>query len=284
MTDETKPKATRKTGDRKASTKTPRKPAAAKKTSAEISATKPETKATDETKQTTETKSNATEAEDKGKAVAEENAKEQEETLRPADGEDVPELRDRRAYLLEELRQIDAAAVEARQKEAKTAGLHEAKLDDEGAAAQQRAAREGNVDLLNELAELEGPPVVAPVLEESEASFKIVSRREGEEFEKGLDYVETDSARFVGFNLHIIAENLPYPGEVIIDIRRENGQDHQRFSAWTEDGNLDTVLPGINGTGDWVVHLESLVTQVGEGRDDRLPLIKETAERKLELY
>lgn len=221
---------------------------------------------------------------DAGKAEAEANAQEQEEQLRPSDGEDVEALREERAGILEDLREQDAEATKAVQAEAKAAGLHEAKLDDAGAAEQQRSARDSNLDALSRLGELTGAPVVAPVLESSSASIKVVSRREGEELDSGVDYAEVDRARFVGFNLHIIGEDFPAPGEVIIDIRRANGQDHQRFSAWTEDGRLDTVLPGINGIGDWEVHCESLVTQVGEGRDDHLPLIKETGVVSLELY
>lgn len=205
------------------------------------------------------------------------------EGLSRAVGADVPALRKQRAQVLDDIRKADTEQTEAVVAEADKAGLHDAKLDDVGAAAQQKAARD-NAATASLTGDLEGPPVVAPVIEDSPGKIKIVSRREGAKFEKGLDYVETKSERFVGFNLHIIGEDFPYPGEVVIDIRRDNEQDHQRFSTWTEDGNIDVVLPGINGVGDWLVHCESLVTQVGEGRDDRLPLIKATDPIKLELY
>jgi len=219
-----------------------------------------------------------------GKAAAEANKKELDETVTPDDGRDVEALREERGELLEEIREFEEAKDQAKVDAAEKAGKHVAKLDDEGAALQQEAARDSGKELYDRLGILTGPPVVAPVLDESGASIKLASRREGEELAKGLDYAEVDRSRFVGFNMHIIGEGFLFPGEVIIDIRRENESDHQRFSAWTDDGNLDTVLPGINGPGDWVVHCEQVVTQVGEGRDDGLPLVKETEPVSLELY
>lgn len=211
-----------------------------------------------------------------GKAVAEANAEalSQEPT--------VEERRDRRAEIIEELQEKSAEQIAAVQAEADKAGLHEAKLDDAGAAEQQKSARDNNADLLTELADLTGPPVTAPVIE-SGGSIRIVSRRDDDADTKE-GFTEVTKARFVGFNLHLIGEDFP-KGEVIIDIRRaENAGDHQRFSTWTESGSIDGPLPGILGPGDYLVHCETVVTQVGEGRDDHQQLIKETAEVSLELY
>lgn len=202
--------------------------------------------------------------------------------LSRAVGADVPGLRKERASAIERQQKVETDRLKTEVDAAKKVGLHEAKIDDEGALAQQKAARDTRE--ANALDGLEGPPTVAPVIEDSPAKIKVVSRREGEKLTKGRDYLEVTSARFVGFNLHLLGEDFPYPGEVVIDIRRNDGQDHQRYSTWTTDGNIDVPLPGIVGIGDYVIHCESLVTQVGEGRDDRLPLIKATDELKLELY
>lgn len=191
-------------------------------------------------------------------------------------GGDVEELREVRAERIEEKRAKSEAKDEAIQKEAKASGLHEAKLDDAGALEQQKAARD-NEDA-DALEGLEGPPVVAPVIEDSDAKVKIISRQPGE-----AESSKTKSVRFVGHVLALTGEGFDR-GEVIIDIRRENQSDHQRFSAWSEDGTIDVPVPGINGIGDWLLHCEQLTTEVGEGREDGLPLVKETDELAFELF
>jgi hypothetical protein len=125
------------------------------------------------------------------------------------------------------------------------------------------------------MTEAEAP--AAPEIEKGPGNIKLVSRRESD------DARQTDRAfRFVGFNLHVVGEDFPHPGEVVVDIARANGQDHQRFSTWTDDGAIDIPVPGINGVGDWVLRCESLVTQVGEGGPGQI--IKATKELEFELY
>lgn len=220
----------------------------------------------------------------KAQAVAQENKEQLDTTLTPDDGRDVEALREERGEILKEIREHEEKKDERLREEADEAGMHVHKEDDAGAAEQQKAARDSGAKLYDRLGILTGPPVVAPIVEEGGAKIKVVSRRDGDEFDKGHDYAVVTKARFVGYNLHILGEDFPSPGEVIIDIRQKSGANHQRFSTWTEDGYIDVVLPGITGVGDYLVHAESLVTQVGEGRDDHLPLIKESNEIALELY
>jgi hypothetical protein len=147
----------------------------------------------------------------------------------------------------------------------------------------------------------EAEPPTAPVVEDGPGDFVIGSRRKDDlstyaadsdvtapteaeppDEEAAKDYEEVDEARFVGWNLYIIGEGFKAPGEVIIDVAR--GTDHQRFSAWTDDGNLDVPLPGISGVGSWEIRLEQVVTQVGEGNEDGLPTVLTTEPRQLEMY
>ena len=150
----------------------------------------------------------------------------------------------------------------------RTAPQHVVKRDDEGAAEQQRAARRGQAfpD------EFEGPPVVAPIIEGGlgKAKIELRNRLNGETVK--------DDVLFTQFQGRILGEGFPFPGEVILDLKREDGQDHQRFSTYTYDGTIDIDLNGINGPGTWVMHAESPVTQVGEGREDHLPVIRESDE------
>lgn len=226
--------------------------------------------------------------------------------LSTAVGADIPELRKRRAKAIRDANERDKKRTKAVQEEAKDGGMHVAKLDDAGAAEQQRAARENAESTV--LDDLDGPPVVAPVIEEGGGSIKLVSRRdediqtylasdtqEGstplttEDVEKrdkkGPTYSAAKKAeRFVGNKLYVQGDGFPFPGEVIVTVQREDGQDRQRFSTWTEDGSIDIPLPGINGPGSWEISAETLVTQVGEGREDGLPLIKTTDTVSVELY
>lgn len=154
----------------------------------------------------------------------------------------------------------------------RTAPQHVVKRDDAGAKEQQAAARRNAVPAL--LADLEGPPVVAPIIEKGlKGKFKIVRREEATE--------EIKDELFVLLDGRIIGDGFPHPGEIIIDVRREDGQDHQRFSTFTHDGRIDVGLMGISGPGTWLFHAEAQVTQVGEGRDDHLPVIRESPVRKL---
>ncbi len=180
--------------------------------------------------------------------------------------------REKRAELIKDAQKADADATKAAQEAADDSGLHEAKLDDEGAREQQEAA-ERNAPLLERDA-YEGPPVVAPIIEDKlPGKFKIVAA-DGSGKELKDELLVTLQARVIG-------EDFPHPGEVIIDVKREDGQDHQRFSTYTYDGQIDVGLMGINGPGTWVFHAESQVTQVGDGRDDHLPVIRQSGERKL---
>lgn len=215
---------------------------------------------------------------DPGQAEAKANKEELDSTLTTDDGRDVEKLRARRGEVIEELGAESVARDKAELAAQKKAGQGQ-KIDDAGAVEQLRTARESNIELENELAELTGPPVVAPVIEDSPGSFKIISRSEGSDEGKAVK-----EARFVGWNLHIVGEDFQAPGEVIIDIRREQGWDHQRFSYWTDSGMVDVVVPGLNGPGDWLIHLETLVTKVGEGNEDGLPLVLATDEVALTLY
>jgi hypothetical protein len=204
----------------------------------------------------------------------------------------VEELRERRAELIKEQAQAEVDRVEAEQEAADKAGKHEAKIDDQGALEQQRAARENApaIALANE--GLEGPPVVAPQFEEADFGSLTVESRDPiqptERDETGAlvwpeaQRVSRTKLTMEGLaNLRLVGAGYPAPGEIIIDVRREDGQDHQRFSAWTDDGRLDTPLPGINGPGVWVFRTESPVTQVGEGREDHLPVIRQGKDVKL---
>jgi hypothetical protein len=149
----------------------------------------------------------------------------------------------------------------------------------------------------------EAEPPAAPIVEDGPGDFVIGSRRrddlstyaadsdvtapteaEPPDEEAAKDYEEVSEARFVGWNLYIIGEGFHAPGEVIIDVARAGGGDHQRFSAWTDDGNVDTPVPGINGVGAWEIRLEQVVTQVGEGNEDGLPTVLTTEPRQLEMY
>jgi len=212
------------------------------------------------------------------------------------------EGRERRAELIKAANEADVAAAKAEQKAAdaaskpvkepkttktttggrqvkakrtqptRTAPRHVVKQDDAGAREQQRAARENSADI--QLADLEGPPIVAPVLDEGlKGKFEIV-RNDG-----SGDKVK--EALYAGLDLRVVGEGFPHPGEVIIDVAKEDGQDHQRFSAYTYDGTIDLGLMGISGPGTWLFNAESPVTQVGDGRDDHLPVIRVGKEQKL---
>ena len=190
----------------------------------------------------------------------------------------VEEKRERREELVEEL---NAASLEEQKEEIaeqKAAGQGP-KIDDDGAIEQQRAAREGHVKERQELGELSGPPVVAPVIEKG-IKIDLESRRDLDK--KVEKHVDTD--RFVGNMLFVTGKGVPsVPGEVILDVRRKNGSDHARFSTWVEDEKFEINLPGLTGPGDWLIHCEQLVTAVGEGRADGLPRILESNELSLEL-
>jgi hypothetical protein len=146
------------------------------------------------------------------------------------------------------------------------------KRDDAGAAEQQRSARENAGPI--ELAELSGPPVVAPIVEEK-LSPKINITSDGSRLKSGEEIA-------MGSGIHLYATDLPFPGEVILDVRRKDGSEHQRFSTYTSDGSADFALAAITPSpGEWVYHVESPVTRVGEGRDDHLPLIHASDEQSL---
>src|SRR6476660_6707083 len=87
----------------------------------------------------------------------------------------VEEQRDRRAELIEE---VNADSLEAQKTEIKeqTKAGQGPKIDDDGAVEQQRVARDSNVEKLTELGSLEGPPVVAPVIEPKGLKIKLYSR------------------------------------------------------------------------------------------------------------
>lgn len=148
----------------------------------------------------------------------------------------------------------------------RTAPQHVVKRDDEGAAEQQRSARRAALDS-GVPQELDGPPVVAPIIiEDLPITFKVIEQTTGHEIEDDL---------WVTMTPRIYGEDFPN-GEIIIDVKREDGQDHQRFSTWSDSGIVDIAAPGINGPGTWVYHMEAPVTTVGEGRDDHLPQIRQS--------
>lgn len=151
--------------------------------------------------------------------------------------------------------------------ERRTAPRHVVKRDDAGAAEQQRAARENSAE--TQLGDFDGPPVVAPIIEPLKGgSFEVV-RGDG----SGDKVTESVQRLFDG---RVWGTGYVAPGEVIIDVRKEDGQDHQRFSTYSYDGTVDFSLGGIlNSPGTWLIHLEQPVTQVGEGRDDHLPVVRE---------
>lgn len=201
-----------------------------------------------------------------------------------------------RAKVIAEGEKTAKAADAAEAKAAKTAKApHTPKRDDAGAREQQKASVAADTTAAK-LAEagLDGPPVVAPVVEETlEGTLKLVTREEinlaqHRNAEGRLEMPEAEaSKRKVRMGelsgLWLQGENFPHPGEVIFDIRRSDGQDHQRYSAWTDDGSFDVQLPGVMGPGSWLLHAEALITQVGDGREDHLPLIKVGKEFELEV-
>ncbi|HEX5016509.1 MAG TPA: hypothetical protein VFX15_02860 [Actinomycetes bacterium] len=213
-----------------------------------------------------------------GKVAAEVNADQQDSTLTTDDGRDIEELRKERADLIREIQELEEKKVKAAQDAAAKAG-QVAKIDDAGALEQQEAARDSGRELYDRLGILEGPPVVAPQLDNLDGKVKVVSRREGDSWNKSVNKL-----RFVGFVAHVVGEDLPWPAEIIVDIRRKDGSDHQRFSAWSENGTIDVPLPGITGVGDYVLHLEHLETRVGEGSDERLPIVRESKPLEINLY
>ncbi len=209
---------------------------------------------------------------------------------------DVDALRAERAKIIKEGDKASLKEAAAEQKAADAVDAkHVVKRDDEGAAEQQRSARKAKTTAAKlEEEGLVGPPVVAPIIEESlEGTFKLMRRddfnlREIRNAEGRIEMpkakAQKSSVRMGELSgLYLQGKNFPYPGEVIFDIRREDGQDHQRYSAWTDDGTFDVALPGVLGPGDWLIHAEALITQVGDGRDDHLPLIKVGEEQKLEV-
>ncbi len=107
-------------------------------------------------------------------------------------------------------------------------------------------------------------PVEAPVIETAApGSFRL------------------EDALFVTLAGRIVGKGYPHPGEVIVDVALEDGQNHQRFSTYTYDGTIDVGLMGISGPGTWVFHTESPVTQVGAGRDDHAQVIRVGGGHKL---
>lgn len=179
--------------------------------------------------------------------------------------------REKRAELIDEAQKADAEQTKAAQAAAKASGLHEAKLDDAGAREQQEAA-ERNEPLLHR-DDYEGPPVVAPVIEETEASIKIISPEDNKQVKESRQGL---------LDAHVVGEGFLFPGEVIVDISRPEVGDHHRVSQYSFDGRVDVVLSSLlTGPGEWQIFAEQTVTQVGEGRDDHLPLIKRTAVRKI---
>jgi hypothetical protein len=155
------------------------------------------------------------------------------------------------------------------------------KLDDAGAAEQQQASLDANtVD--KKLADkgLDGPPVVAPVLEKSKGKLKLTHYSDST-----FEYTPVKDKVRQGELSGIWVEGSGFPrGEVIIDVRRNDVGDHARMSTMTDpEGNFMVQLGLITGPGTWLVHAESLTTEVGEGREDGLPLIKETKPIELEV-
>lgn len=216
---------------------------------------------------------------------------------RPSKDEDpVEELREERAEIIEQANkdELERQKQELEAGEESLGDQHVAKLDDDGAREQQRASEEPDdaSEILEEKG-LTGPPVVAPVFEENPGSLKLTRR---EDFNLGDNRnaegrlempkakAQKRSVRMGELSgLWLQGKDFPAPGEVIFDIRQEDGQNHQRYSAWTEDGTFDVQLPGVLGPGTWLLHAESLITQVGEGRPDHLPLIKVGEEIKIEV-
>ncbi len=231
-------------------------------------------------------------AEEKGKELS-------DAAIEKQDPSGVNAAREERADTIEAINEADAESAKAEQKAAdaeskpiktqtktkdssgrpakrtapkRTAPRHVVKRDDEGAAEQQRSARRAARDA-GVPQELDGPPVVAPIIEEDlPITFKIIDSLTGRELEDEL---------WVTMSPRIYGDDFPAPGEVILDVRREDGQDHQRFSTYTYDGTIDVALPGVNGPGTWIFHAEAPVTKVGEGRDDHLPVIRQSDEVQL---
>lgn len=119
-----------------------------------------------------------------------------------------------------------------------------------------------------------------PVISKGKGSFtlEVASGEDGEKRDKATK-VRLDQLSSVW----AVGEGFPAPGEVIIDLMKKDGQSHQRYSTWTDDGSFEVALPGSFGPGDWLIHAESPVTQVGEGRKDNRQEIRVGKELKLEV-
>lgn len=188
------------------------------------------------------------------------------------------EKRERRAEIMDELNKEGQREQKNEIAEQKAAGQGP-KVDDAGAIEQMRAARESAP--VAELAALESDPaVVAPVIDQDALTISLESRRDdSEKVEKGVT-----TARFIGNKLWIIGSGLTSaPGEVILDISRDGGSDHARFSYWAEDDKFEVNLPGLTGTGRWLIHAEQSVVDVSEGREDGRPVVLASNELELEI-
>ena len=111
---------------------------------------------------------------------------------------------------------------------------------------------------------LEAEPPSAPEIGDHKGKLEIVRSINGAPSAFDLEPEEPKdekvrTAIFSTFDARAVGSGFP-PGEIILDVQLEDGQEHRRFSTWAGDGSFDVSLSGmIIGPGVWLIRPETAV-------------------------